>query len=114
MDVSDGLAGDLAKLCRVSGVSAEIDVPLVPLSEGARSALTAENDLIDAVLTGGDDYEILCTIPEDRVGSFTTAARQADIPVTEIGRIVSGDTAPLFRDRDGKPLTFARASFSHF
>lgn len=114
MDVSDGLVGDLAKLCRVSGVSAAIDVSRVPLSEGGRAALASDGALIETILTGGDDYEILCTIPVERVASFVAAADLAGVAVTEIGEIVSGDAAPAFRDGNGKSLTFARPSFSHF
>ena len=58
MDVSDGLVGDLAKLCRASGVAAEIDVARVPLSEAARTAVAADPALLETALTGGDDYEI--------------------------------------------------------
>ncbi len=61
MDVSDGLAGDLAKLARVSGVAAVVEVTRVPLSDAAKAALAAEPALIEPVLTGGDDYEIVCT-----------------------------------------------------
>ena len=62
MDVSDGLAGDLGKLCDVSGVSAEIEVARVPLSEAAASVVASEPAAIQKVLTGGDDYEIVCTV----------------------------------------------------
>jgi thiamine-monophosphate kinase len=42
MDVSDGLVGDLAKLCRASGVSADVQADRIPLSPGAREALAAD------------------------------------------------------------------------
>jgi thiamine-monophosphate kinase len=112
MDVSDGLVGDLAKLCRASGVSAEVDVARVPLSDAAQAALAADPALIETILTGGDDYEILLTLPPDRLDAFRAAAQEADVEITQIGRIAAGEGAQFIRD--GKPLTFARQGYSHF
>jgi len=113
MDVSDGLAGDLQKLCDASGVAAQIDVASVPLSPAARAVLHADPAAIDTILTGGDDYEILCTVAPERSAEFSRAAGIAGVPVSEIGRMVAGQ-GTAFIALDGRPLTFARASFSHF
>jgi thiamine-monophosphate kinase len=114
MDVSDGLAGDLAKLCRASGVSARIDADDVPLSDAARAAIAARAGSLETALTGGDDYEIVCTIGPDDVAAFRSAAARAGVEVTVIGRIVAGDDRPRFVDGGGQALSFARPSFSHF
>ena len=114
IDVSDGLAGDFGKLCRASQVSAEIEVARVPLSEAAHAALAAEPALIEPILTGGDDYEIVGTVPADKLASLSAAARAVGVPLTEIGRVVAGDAAPRFLDADGQGLKLTRVSFSHF
>jgi thiamine-monophosphate kinase len=114
MDVSDGLAGDLAKLCRASGVAAEVDVWRVPLSDAVRVARNMEPALVETILTGGDDYEVLATIPADVVPAFFNAAVTADVKVTEIGRIAAGDGTARFVSEHGEVLRFARPSFSHF
>lgn len=114
MDVSDGLAGDLGKLCRASGVGADIDIARVPLSEAARTAVAADPSLIQTILSGGDDYEILCASPAARVEAFMAAARVLGVTATEIGRVTAGREHPRFLDADGKSVTFGRASFSHF
>ncbi|NVN86504.1 MAG: thiamine-phosphate kinase [Rhodopseudomonas sp.] len=114
MDVSDGLAGDLAKLCAVSGLSATIDVGAIPLSPGARSMVEAGAAGIDRLLTGGDDYEILCTVPENRFEPFAAAARLAGIPVTQIGLAVAGTGLPRFRNRRGDDILLKALSYSHF
>ena len=113
MDVSDGLVGDLQKLCAASGVAAEIEVPRVPLSDAACAVLDTDSAAIETILTGGDDYEIVCTIAPERVSSFRAAAEAAGVTIAEIGRIVEGEGAS-FTAADGKALRFARASFSHF
>src|SRR5262245_18629550 len=114
MDVSDGLVGDLAKLCEVSGVSADIDVAQVPLSGAAASVVKAEPAAIEKVLTGGDDYEIVCTVPVERLPSFRAAAEAARVPVAEIGRVTEAKMPPRFLARDGTPMQFNQTSFSHF
>ena len=113
MDVSDGLAGDLAKLCRVSGVAADVAVADVPLSPAARQAVAAEPALIETILTGGDDFEVIATVAPDRFGALRQEAAAAGVTVTRIGAVRAGQGAH-FRDTDGRALVFRRASYSHF
>jgi len=114
MDVSDGLAGDLAKLCKASGVSAEIEVARVPLSRAARSALARQPALIATILTGGDDYELLVTVPPRKAAALRKAAAAAGVAVADIGRLVAGKGAARFLGAGGKPLALRRLSYSHF
>ncbi|TMK11431.1 MAG: thiamine-phosphate kinase [Alphaproteobacteria bacterium] len=114
MDVSDGLAGDLAKLCGVSGVSAVIDAPSIPLSPAAAALLSRGIAGIDAIVSGGDDYEVLCTVPEDSFEAFVQAAGQAGVAVSSIGVIVAGSSVPSFLDGEGREIALPRLSYSHF
>lgn len=113
MDVSDGLAGDLGKLCRASGVGAEIDAARVPLSKAARATLEVEPNVIETILTGGDDFEVIATIPPRKLKAFFAAAKRTGVAVSEIGRVTAGQGVK-FRGDNGRQLRFARASFSHF
>src|SRR6266568_1224540 len=79
MDVSDGLAGDLAKLCAASGVSAVIDAQSVPLSVAAATLLARGIAGIEAIVSSGDDYEILCAISEERFEAFAQEAGTAGV-----------------------------------
>ncbi|HEV2557248.1 MAG TPA: thiamine-phosphate kinase [Microvirga sp.] len=113
MDVSDGLAGDLAKMMRASGTTAVVVSGHVPLSDPARAAIAREPTLLDRALTGGDDYEILCTVPEERLDAFRAAAAEADVPVAAIGRVLVGTGLPVFR-QGGADRRYEAGSFSHF
>jgi thiamine-monophosphate kinase len=114
MDLSDGLAGDLAKLCGVSGVSARIDLESIPLSDSARDLVSRGGVGLETLIAGGDDYEILCTVPENRVEAFAEAAKRAGVPASSIGTVVAGSTTPKFIDGQGREITLERLSYSHF
>jgi len=113
MDVSDGLAGDLGKLLRASGVGATVEIAKVPLSKAARTAVNADPAAIATVLTGGDDFEIIATVPPRALAAFRAMARRAGVATREIGAVTAGRGA-RFIDRTGRELRFRRASFSHF
>ncbi len=113
MDVSDGLAGDLAKLARVSGVGAEIAVESVPLSAAARAAVAAEPAVIETILTGGDDFEVIATIAPDKFEALRREAAAAGVAVAQIGTVTAGQGVH-FRAPDGHMLAFKRAAYSHF
>jgi thiamine-monophosphate kinase len=114
MDVSDGLAGDLAKLCEASGVSAVIDGPSIPLSAAAETLLARGTVDIETIVSGGDDYEILCAIPEDNYEAFAEVAGRAGVSVTSIGTIIAAASVPRFLDEEGSEIALKRLSYSHF
>jgi len=114
IDVSDGLAGDLAKLARASGVGIDAAVEAVPLSAAARRALAAEPAVIETILTGGEDFEIIAAVAPDKVEGLRAAAASASLEVTEIGVAAAQTREARFLTRDGRALAFKRPSYSHF
>ena len=114
MDVSDGLAGDLTKLCAASGVSAAIDVQSIPLSEAAAALVARGTVGIESLIAGGDDYEILCAIPEESTDAFARAAAQAGVQITSVGTIIAATSPPRFLDKQGGEIVLKRLSYSHF
>ena len=121
MDISDGLIGDAAKLLAVSGVAGTIEAGAVPLSAAARAAVAAEPALLETALTGGDDYEILATVPHDRLDALSMVATAAGFGLTVIGATHAIDLAAdptgaglAVRAPDGSEMTLSRRSFSHF
>lgn len=113
MDVSDGLAGDLAKMLRASGVGGTLDLDRMPVSPAAAAALAADPSWRDRLATGGDDYEILFTLPPARWAAMTERAGEAGLAVTAIGEVRAG-AAPLEVTAAGRPHRLATASFQHF
>ncbi len=108
IDVSDGLAGDLAKLCAASGVGADINSRELPLSAGLCSVAAPEARMRFA-LGGGDDYELLFTAPPSERARL--AALEAGAVLRRIGAI---DDLPGVRVDGAPPEREAGHGFDHF
>jgi thiamine-monophosphate kinase len=65
-------------------------------------------------VSGGDDYEILSAIPENRWAAFVQAAGVAGVAVTSIGTVIAGTSVPRFLDGQGSEIALPRLSYSHF
>lgn len=113
MDVSDGLMQDLGHLARAAGCAAAIEAPAVPLSAPVRAAIDADPALIERVLTGGDDYELLFAAPASEADRVQAAGRAAQTPVTRIGRFTEGRGVSVL-DGSGAGIPLTRGGWSHF
>ena len=115
MDLSDGLHGDLPKILRASGVAAEIDHGAIPVAAAVR-ALFPDNWLTLAT-RGGEDYELLATLPPDHAPAIIDAAAALGSTLSPIGTILPlTDGQPELRARglDGHVRPVAHGSFDHF
>jgi thiamine-monophosphate kinase len=119
IDVSDGLLGDLQHILQASGVGASIDTSIAINLIAAcaqpewTTGLISLNKQLEYVLAGGDDYELAFTAPVSAREAVQAAARQANTPVTRIGRIEK-DPGLRLLDGQGKALPGSFASFDHF
>ncbi len=114
MDVSDGLIKDGGRLAAASGVRAALDVRRMPLSEAVQAALVRDPALLPAVLTGGDDYEVLAAVPSDQADAYRAAAGASGVAVAEIGVLAAGEGLAL-TGWDGAPMALPEtAGWDHF
>ena len=104
IDVSDGLAGDLGRLAGASGVAAVVRAAELPLSR-ALYALAGEGRARQYALGGGDDYELLFTVPEAGRAGLARATAASGAPACHcIGEITAGRGVRVVGEKGDLPL----------
>jgi thiamine-monophosphate kinase len=110
MDISDGLLGDLRKVCLASGVGARIELAALPI--GAPLARRFDTSACERfALLGGDDYELLFTVPRALAERWDRGGAPVG-PVTKIGEIVPGEDVTCLRD--GRLVEVPGGGYDHF
>ena len=111
-DISDGLAQDLGHILKASGVGAEICAESVPTLPELRQILQ-RSTLYDYIFSGGDDYELLFTVPEMYREKVLEAGYSSGTPATRIGKINDSGCLNIL-DSNGHNINLTSLGFDHF
>ena len=101
IDLSDGLGGDAAHVARASSAGLAIELEGLPLQAGVEAVADAAGlDRWDLATAGGEDYELLATLPPERLADARSAVAGTGTALTPIGEVTEGEGASL-RQADG-------------
>ncbi len=111
MDLSDGLSADLPRLCRASGVGARIEAAKIPAVRLPDNRTKLAGDPLHLALDGGDDYELLFTVPQRKWKHLPDSFQGT--PLTAIGEITR-DRELLLLDVNGRATRLANRGWDPF
>jgi thiamine-monophosphate kinase len=118
VDLSDGIAGDLAHVCEASGVGAALELGAFPRDAALARAAKALGLAAESLRLGpSDDYELALAIDPKRRKSCEKIARSLGVPLTIVGRFTKAPAGLIARDASGRTRALrdiAAAGFDHF
>lgn len=115
IDISDGLSNDLGHLCEQSRVGALIFSEYLPLSPSLKNyAVRKKIDPLKWALHGGEDYELLFTVPPQHTKMVERMAQRLSVPITKIGLITSCQSGIRLQDSEGKATLLEPGGYEHF
>ncbi len=112
IDISDGLAADLGHILQESGCGAILDQQLLLESQHTDMQLPADR-IIDAIFYGGDDYELLFTVPGTMTPMLMNSWKGTFPALTKIGKIIAGEGLKMI-NRSGNVVDIALRGYKHF
>jgi thiamine-monophosphate kinase len=95
IDVSDGLGADAGHLARSGGCRLEIELERIPLADGLTAVAGSEGAALEMAAGGGEDYELLVTLPPDRLAAASKAVAETGTKLTGIGYVAEGQGVAL-------------------
>lgn len=115
IDLSDGLASDLRRICEESKCGARIYLNKIPLSVNLRRMGKSKNkNILNYALFGGEDYELLFTIEDKRIERLQKRWQNMKIPITYIGEILDKKNEITLVYPDGKEKPLSKKGYDHF
>ena len=114
-DVSDGLVMELEELTRFGSIGATIWQDALPIDAATRAtAQRFGGDVVDFALFGGEDYELVATIPPSRVSEVLSLATRCGVAVTEVGIITESPGIRIAGTAGGEERVVHGHGFNHF
>jgi len=115
IDVSDGLAQDLAHICEASGVGALIDFDAVPIAEEVRLVTATAYEAFEFAVSGGEDFELLFTADRSRESELTALANECQLRLIRIGKVMESSQSVAVQIRRGNEVNpLSIHGYDHF
>ena len=120
IDISDGLASDLKRICEESGVGANIFTENIPVSEELKTLTSSQlrtqgseiRTPLECALYGGEDYELLFTVKSEIVENLKSLWNNNMTPITMIGEVTKGEINLI--NKSGSTIPLLREGYNHF